>query len=111
MEWERGNGLEAYGRDVKAGLAKGLALAAEHIMAASLRDVPIEEGTLQNSADTSVNGLSATVSYSTPYAVYVHEDMTARHDAGRSAKFLENAINNQSQQAAEIIARTVKGVL
>lgn len=111
MEWDRGNGLEAYRQNLMDGLGKGVGLAGEHIMEASNRTVPIEETTLEDSADVTTQGLTATVSYDTPYAVVQHEDLTLRHDAGRSAKFLENAMNNRSQAAAEIIARAARGEL
>ncbi len=109
MKWERGTDFDAYPQTMKNGLSKGLALAAEHILSVSDQSVPIEEGTLSRSGEASTDGLNSVVAYDTEYAVYQHEDLTYRHDAGRSAKFLENAFNTESKKAAEIIARTARG--
>lgn len=111
MEWANKGGLAAYRTSIKEGLARGVALAGEHILETSNRTVPIEESTLQNSGDVTTDGFTATVSYDTEYAVYQHEDMAYRHDSGRSAKFLESAINSQARQSGEIIARTARGSL
>jgi hypothetical protein len=47
------------------------------------------------------------VGYSAPYALYVHEDMTARHPNGQ-AKFLEQPMLQNMQVMADIITRSVK---
>lgn len=90
---------------------RGLALAAEHVLGESNERVPLEEGTLRRSGTTSVDekGLRAAISYDTPYATVQHEDMTLRHDNGREAKFLENAINAEKDTVREVIARTIRG--
>lgn len=93
--------------------ARGLSLAAEHILQVSNASVPLEEATLERSgaASTDPENFTATVSYDTPYAVRQHEEMGYRHDAGRSAKFLENAFNSESDAVRTIIARTISGEL
>lgn len=96
---------------IKRGTTRGLLLAAEHIGNTSNNQVPIEEHKLEESMDTSVEGMTAVVSYDTEYAVPVHEDMSARHDAGRRAKFLELSFASESKMAAEIIARELRGEL
>ena len=98
---------------VRDGAVRGLFLAAEHILYESNKQVPIEEGTLERSGRTSVDGdsLRAAVSYDTPYAVVQHEDMTLHHDAGRNAKFLENAMNSEVQVARSIIAAQIRKAL
>lgn len=102
-------------RTVSAGMkqaaARGLALAAEHVLGEARKTVPIEEGTLERSGATSLDpeNLKAAVSFDTPYSVRQHEDMTARHDPGRTAKYLENAINTEREAVKEIIARTIRG--
>lgn len=97
-------------RRSKAGAARGLRLAAEHGLQVSRTRVPIEEGTLERSGTASVDSdrLRAAISYDTPYAVVQHEDMSLQHDAGRSAKFLETAMNSERRTFAEIIAREVR---
>lgn len=99
---------------VKKASARGLALAAEHILGVAKGQVPIEEHILEESGFTSVDGvhrLRAAVSFDTPYAVAVHEDMHARHDAGRNAKYLENAFNSEKEAVKEIIAAELRGEL
>lgn len=44
--------------------------------------------------------LRVVVGYSAPYAVYVHEDMTANHPNGGQAKYLEAAARSPSVKAA-----------
>lgn len=95
---------------LKRGTSRGLNIAGEHISGVSKEQTPIEEGDLRRSHQVSVEGMEAAVSVDTPYAVVVHEDMSARHPEG-NAKFLENAFNSEADNAAEIIAREVRGEL
>lgn len=97
-------------RQAHRGAARGLELATEHLLQVSNTQVPIEEGTLERSGVASVDdgNLRGAVSYDTPYAVVQHEDLTMAHDAGRNAKYLENAVNSERRQVAEIIAGEVQ---
>ena len=90
--------------------ARGLLLAAEHVLAESRKRVPIDEGTLERSGAAVVDEaeLTAGVSYDTPYAVRVHEDMTARHAPGRSAKYLESVLPEQARMVEALIAAQVR---
>lgn len=92
---------------------RGVALAAEHILGVSNAHVPIEEDTLEKSGTVTTDpaNFSAAVSYDTPYAVRQHEDMDLRHDAGRNAKYLENAFNSETVAVRQIIADTIRGDL
>lgn len=94
-------------------LERGLALGAEHVLGESNNRVPHEEGTLENSGSVSYESgkLRAAISYNTPYAAVQHEDMSLRHDNGREAKYLENALNAEKDTVGEIIAKSVKGEL
>jgi hypothetical protein len=94
----------------KKGAARGLAVAAELILGAAQAKVPIEEGTLERSGAASVDeeNLRAAVSFDTPYAVKQHEDMTLHHDAGRSAKYLENAFNENLSAVQQVIAAEIR---
>lgn len=101
-------------KDVLNGSAnRGVALAAEHILGEANKKVPIEEDTLMRSGTVSTDPgtFTAAVSYDTPYATRQHEDMTLRHDQGRTAKYLENAMNAEVTTAAEIIRQTIAGEL
>lgn len=97
----------------KAAARRGLALGAEHILAESRKLVPHEEGTLERSGVAAVDEakLLAVVSYDTPYAVRQHEDLGARHDDGRSAKFLEGPMQREGAVAMEIVAAEIRRAL
>lgn len=98
---------------VRGAAARGLLLAAEAVLTEATDTVPIEEGTLQRSGRASVDpqNLRGLVSYDTPYAVRVHEDMTARHDPGRRAKWLEAAMAENTDMIRQIIADSIRGAL
>jgi hypothetical protein len=93
---------------LREGAEAGLSDAAEHIKNESQRRVPIEEATLERSAETDVDGLTAAVSYDTPYAVVQHEDTTLAHDPGRTAKYLETALNSERDAVRRLIARRIR---
>lgn len=103
------NGAAAL-RGTRAGAVRGLRLAAEHVLERSRQRVPIEEGTLERSGVASVDEttLTAGVSYDTPYAIRQHEELNYRHDSGRSAKYLERTVTEESATVAEIIAAQVR---
>jgi len=101
-------------KDILNGSAnRGVALAAEHLLGVANEKVPIEESTLLKSGTVSTDpeNFAAAVSYDTPYAARQHEDMHNRHDDGRTAKWLENAMNAEVETAAKIIADTIRGDL
>ena len=103
-----------YGAKVKAeervGAARGLMLAAEHILEEATRIVPLLEGTLMRSGVASVDAgaLRAAVSYDTVYAVYQHEGLDFAHPNGRQAKYLEQPLNSERAKCAALIAREIK---
>ncbi|MFI2037606.1 hypothetical protein ACH470_23605 [Streptomyces bottropensis] len=105
----RWNGAAAM-RGTRAGAVRGLRLAAEHVLAESRKVVPIEEATLERSGVATVNesSLTAAVSYDTPYAIRQHEELNYRHDAGRSAKYLERPLTEQADTVAGIIAAQLR---
>lgn len=74
-------------------------------MAESNKIIPLEEGTLMRSGQTSIDegALTGTVSYGTPYAVRQHEEMTWRHAPGRQAKYLETAVNTSRDECLRIM--------
>lgn len=108
----RWNGDQVLGH-ARAGAVRGLLLGAEHLLAESRKEVPIAEGTLERSGATSVDeaNLVAGVTYDTPYAARVHEDMSARHSPGRKAKFLEDPANREADAIGELIAAQVRRAL
>ncbi|MGW2062804.1 hypothetical protein ACWCO9_19485 [Streptomyces sp. NPDC001937] len=94
----------------RTGAVRGVRLGAEHVLELSRQRVPIEEGTLERSGVASVDerDLTAAVSYDTKYAVRQHEDMTMRHDHGRTAKYLERPLNEAADDVQAIIAAQVR---
>ncbi|WP_424861395.1 hypothetical protein [Streptomyces sp. MMS24-I29] len=98
---------------IREAAARGLLLGAEHVLAASRQRVPINEGTLEQSGATSVDEqqMTAAVSYDTPYARRVHEDMTARHAPGRTAKFLEGVLPETAGEVQALIAAQIRRAL
>ncbi len=81
------------------------------MLAESDTRVPIEEGTLSRSGHVSEDRqqLKVAVSYDTPYAVVQHEEMSFQHDAGREAKYLENAFNATLPTLRDHIASRIRG--
>ncbi|QKW51688.1 hypothetical protein [Streptomyces buecherae] len=106
VQWNGGQVLDR----ARQGALRGLLLGAEHLLAESRTEVPIAEGTLERSGATSVDetNLVAGVTYDTPYAARVHEDMSARHSPGRKAKFLEDPVNREARPIGELIAAQVR---
>lgn len=52
--------------------------------------------------------VKAAVSYSQSYAIYVHEDLQAKHPNGGKAKFLTDPFNELSEWARDEIVKTYK---
>ena len=98
---------------INKGAARGVQMAAEHVLGEANEKAPIEEGTLIRSgvASSDPKKLIGAVSYNTPYAVRQHEDMALNHDAGREAKWLENTLNAEADACRTIIADAVRGEL
>ena len=94
--------------DIKAGAEHGVRLAVEHLLTEANKQVPHDEGTLERSGDTGVEGTRGSVSYDTPYAVRQHEDMSLAHDGKGTSKWLENAMAQESDTVGKIIATTIK---
>lgn len=89
---------------------RALLLALEHLLGASRQLVPHEEGTLERSGRVIVadDGSLGAVTYDTPYAVRQHEDLSMRHDPGRSAKYLERPMTTERAVLLAIIATELR---
>ncbi|GGR71174.1 MULTISPECIES: hypothetical protein [Streptomyces] len=100
-------------RVLREGAARGLFLAAEHVLGEADQVVPLDEAALQRSGTASVDpsSLTAMVSYDTPYAVRQHEELTWRHAPGRTAKYLENSLNAARPEVAALIAAQLRRAL
>lgn len=97
----------------RQGTARGLGMAAEHVLAKSREVVPLEEATLSRSGTASVDeaGEVAAVSFDTPYAARQHEELTWRHAPGRTAKYLERPLGETRPDQARLIARGIQDEL
>ena len=76
----------------------------------SMQVVPIDKDILRPSANTrKISGKDWTtdvvVSYHTDYAVYVHEDLNARHKSGKQAKYLEGPARQNKGEIFTIVAK------
>lgn len=92
----------------QAALDRALLQAAEHVLDESNRLVPHETGDLERSGQANAEGGRAIVSYESPYAVRQHEELGYRHDAGRSAKYLEKGAMLAAPVVEDIVARELR---
>src|SRR3954449_6698212 len=95
---------------MKGARAEGLYLGMEYALSESRKVVPLDEATLERSGVASVDRgtLTGAVSYSTPYAVRQHEDLTANHLPGRIAKYLELPFSASGTQIMALVAARVR---
>jgi hypothetical protein len=100
-------------RELRTAAARGLLLAAEHVLGESQQVVPLDEGPLMQSGTASVDesSLTAMVSYDTPYAVPQHERLDFRHAPGRTAKYLEGPLNANRNEVLALIAAQMRRAL
>lgn len=96
---------------IAAAVERGLQAGADLLLDESNRKAPIEEGNLIRSGVAKAQGDEAAVGYNTPYAVRQHEELGWQHDAGREAKFLENAQRNHANEIQAAIADEIRQAL
>jgi len=106
-------GLKASKSHIDAKLPKALLTAGLFIQRESQKIVPVDTDVLRPSADTRMDPInskpSVIVVYTTGYAIYVHEDMEARHSPGKQAKFLEQPLREKRKRVIEIVTDIIKG--
>jgi hypothetical protein len=77
--------------------------------------VPVDTGRLRNTGRVTVekvpNGFSAAITYSTDYAIYVHEDLTKYHKFPTQAKFLEQPARERLPNLLSNISKRVERML
>lgn len=99
--------VEQLGKKYEKKLAKALYIAGLFIQAESQKIVPVDTGFLRASAFTRIKkdnfGYVCEVGYRAHYAIYVHENLNAKHASGSSAKFLEIPFNEKADKVIEII--------
>lgn len=101
-----------HGKKAKAlehdAVVRALHSVVEHVAEESARLVPIDKKTLLDSRNAEVDEqeLKGLVSYSTPYAVRQHEELTWQHDAGKQAKYLEVPLN--AAKSSKLLERRIE---
>jgi hypothetical protein len=97
-------------RKQREGRNKGLRLAAEHLLGASLPLVPLRDAILEDSGTTSVDESKgqAAVSFDTPYAVRQHEELDWNHPKKGQAKYLEQPYNTERPVMLDLIAAQIR---
>lgn len=94
-------------------LTLGLKRAGLFLQRESMQVVPVDTGNLRASAFTMCIGdnteaVQVQVGYSAAYALYVHENLDARHKAGKTAKFLEAPLRENLDEIKAIVREAVK---
>lgn len=77
---------------------------------ATLRQVPVLTGTLQDSLFATISGPKLTIGYTADYAMYVHENVGAFFLNGK-AKFLEDPLREYTPRFIADIVRTLNEVI
>ena len=76
--------------------------------------VPVRYGKLKGSASTrkqeGTSGFNTVVivAYGAAYAIYVHENLRARHNPGQQAKFLSSIFTTKKREIQEILKAALK---
>jgi len=69
--------------------------------------VPVDVGNLKNSCETRVvhtaSGVRGQIMYLAAYAAFVHENLRARHNPGKRAKFLQGPLQDSTHEVARIL--------
>lgn len=102
------NGPQVTARTVTAAAA-GLAMAGEHLLNMSRREVPVQRGDLKRSGrvENDVANLSTSIIYDQPYATRQHEELGYRHEQGK-AKYLEDPMTANAEVMAQLIATAIR---
>lgn len=106
--------LERLARDFPDEVARALYAEAQEIRTVSMRRTPVDTGTLRAShmvSEPTIQGNTIEVRIgvggpAAPYALYVHENLSARHGVGQ-AKFLESAVLEAMPTLARRIAARI----
>ena len=107
--------FRALGASLPAAAGKALVQEGERIMTDAKRRTPVDTGALRASGqtawpDVAAASVSVTLGFgntAVKYAVYVHENLAARHPVGE-AKFLENAVMAAERGIGDRLASTLR---
>lgn len=100
---------------LQGGTVDGLNDAASHVLDVAKADTPTKTGRTRDSGTVvpgavTNNRASVAIEFRNPIAPIVHEDLTVEHDNGK-AKFLEDAMNSQRDEAADLVAGRLRDIL
>jgi len=88
--------LELLGSKTQATMNDKMLTLANAILIRAKQLVPVDTGVLKASGEVVKRGGRGlqryTVRFTAPYAIYVHENLSARHAHGKEAKFLEKSV-------------------
>jgi N-dimethylarginine dimethylaminohydrolase len=96
--------------NLEAAIERALEQIGARVLDVSNEDVPVETGRLLRSGKYKVEGSRVGIGYSDPKAVAAHENMQDHLDNGKSAKFLERALNSVRPSMARIAAAELRRV-
>ena len=91
--------IKNFDKAIDIGLTNGLMDAAFELMRLSQLEVPLDEGTLQNSGTVETDGeweKGIVIGYHEPYAARLHEHPEYNFQNGRKGKYLEDPLINNA---------------
>ena len=95
-------------RGIKGRTRQGVEAGAQLVSRKSDEVVPIDTGSLRGSREVHSGETAgepwAAIVYNADYALYVHEDLEARHLPGRQAKYLEAPLRRNQRSVRNLIA-------
>lgn len=106
VEWDGDKVADAISQAARQGLRD----AAEYTRERAVQRTPVMDGVLRNSAKVSQDGLTAAISFNTPYAIKQHEELGYRHKDGE-AKYLENTMRAERGMIQQIIVNKIRKAL
>jgi hypothetical protein len=93
----------------KRQVERGLRKAGLFLLRQSLKVVPVDTGALKNSGRLHITGSGfgtiVWIEYGMNYAIYVHENMSARHKPGKIAKFVETPMRENAGKISAILLK------
>jgi len=102
--------LKRHQSTTACGVERGLKRAGLFLQRESQKIVPVDTSNLKNGAFTRKTGGSGfnadvVVGYVADYAVFVHEDLQAKHKLGKQAKYLEQPARENRNEMIRIVKR------
>ncbi len=99
-------------KNLAQGAENGLKVAGLFVQRISQEVVPIDTSNLKGGAFTRSFGKGfdtiVQVGYVAAYAIFVHENLDAKHAEGKQAKFLEAPVREQAKRILEIVRDEAK---